>query len=44
MIGKFIGWRIIKSYMKYNKSSLQEMLDTNPVDIINKSKYKPKKL
>ncbi len=44
MIGKFIGWRIIKSYMKYNKSSLQEMLETNPVDIINKSKYKPKKL
>jgi len=43
MIGKFIGWRIVKSYMKNNKTTLVEMILMNPTDIYNKSKYKPNK-
>jgi len=43
MIGKFIGWKIIKSYMKNNDVTLVEMLRTKPIDIYNNSKYKPKK-
>ena len=43
MIGKFIGWQIVKSYMKNNKTKLVEMILMNPIDIYNKSKYKPKK-
>jgi len=43
MIGKFIGWQIVKYYMKNNKTTLVEMILMNPIDIYNKSKYKPKK-
>lgn len=43
MIGKYIGWQIVKSYMKNNDVQLTELLKTSPMDIYNKSKYKPKK-
>ena len=43
MIGKFIGWQIVKSYMKNNKTTLVEMILMNPTEIYNKSKYKPNK-
>ena len=43
MIGKFIGWQIVKSFMKNNKISFKEMIALKPIDIYNKSKYKPKK-
>ena len=43
MIGKFIGWQIVKSFMKNNKISFEEMIALKPIDIYNKSKYKPKK-
>ena len=42
-IGKYIGWQIVKSYMKNNDISLTELLKTSPTDIYNKSKYKPNK-
>ena len=40
-IGVWLGYRIVKSFMKYNEVSLQEMLVTPPITIFNKSKYKP---
>ena len=43
MIGKYIGWQIVKSYMKNNDTSLYKMLTINPIDIYNNSKYKPQK-
>ncbi|MBT3560549.1 MAG: gliding motility lipoprotein GldB [Flavobacteriaceae bacterium] len=43
MIGRFIGWEIVKSYMKNNNTSFIEMILMNPIDIYNKSKYKPQK-
>jgi len=43
MIGRFIGWEIVRAYMEHNSVSLQEMLTQNAEEIFNKSKYKPKK-
>ena len=43
MIGKYIGWQIVKSFMKNNDTSLNKMLTSSPIDIYNNSKYKPQK-
>ena len=42
-VGAWIGWQIVRSYMKNNEVSLQQLLDTNAKEIFEKSKYKPKK-
>jgi gliding motility-associated lipoprotein GldB len=42
-VGGWIGWQIVRSYMKNNEVSLQQLLDTNAKEIFEKSKYKPKK-
>lgn len=42
-VGAWIGWQIVRSYMKNNTVTLQELLKTNPKEIFEKSKYKPKK-
>lgn len=42
-IGKWIGWQIVRSYMKNNDVSLQQLLQTDAKEIFDKSKYKPKK-
>lgn len=42
-IGAWIGWQVVRSYMKNNAVTLQELLNTNPKEIFEKSKYKPKK-
>jgi hypothetical protein len=42
-IGKWIGFNIVSSYMKYNKVSIEELIKTNNYKIYKKSKYKPKK-
>jgi len=42
-IGEWIGLQIVKSYMKTNKVTLQEMLKTPNQIIFKKSKYKPKR-
>lgn len=42
-IGTFIGWQIIKAYMKNNNVSLANMLKSDAQTIFEKSKYKPKK-
>lgn len=43
MVGRYIGWEIVRSYMEHNSVTLQEMLTQNADEIFNKSKYKPKK-
>jgi len=42
-VGAWIGWQIVRSYMKNNEVSLQQLLDTSAKEIFEKSKYKPKK-
>ena len=42
-IGQYIGWQIVKSYMKNNDISFQDMMQKEAEDIFNKSKFKPKK-
>lgn len=42
-VGAWIGWQIVRSYMKNNNVTLPELLKTNSKEIFEKSKYKPKK-
>ncbi len=42
-IGQYIGWQIVRSYMKNNDVSLSKMLITNATDIFKQSKFKPRK-
>lgn len=42
-LGQFIGWQIVRSYMRNNEVSLQELLKTDGETIFKKSKYKPAK-
>jgi len=40
-IGQYIGWQIVRAYMKNNNVSLKEMLTDNAEEIFNKSNFKP---
>lgn len=42
-VGAWIGWQIVRSYMKNNNVPLSELLKVNAKEIFEKSKYKPKK-
>lgn len=42
-VGAWIGWQIVRSYMKNNEVSLPQLLHTSAKEIFEKSKYKPKK-
>ena len=41
MIGKYMGWQIVKSFMKNNSLTLNELVQSNAMYIYNNSKYKP---
>ena len=43
MVGRYIGWKIVRSYMEHNSVSLQKLLTLTAEEIFNSSKYKPKK-
>ena len=42
-IGVWLGWQIVRSYMRNNDVTLQQLLETNSEEIFKNSKYKPKK-
>jgi gliding motility-associated lipoprotein GldB len=42
-VGAWIGWQIVRSYVKNNDVSIEELLKINAKEIFEKSKYKPKK-
>ncbi|WP_299677440.1 gliding motility lipoprotein GldB [uncultured Tenacibaculum sp.] len=42
-IGAWVGWQIVRSYMRNNDVSLQELLSKRGDEIFKKSKYKPKR-
>ena len=42
-LGSFAGWQIVKKYMaKYPNTSLQQLINTDPREIYEKAKYKPR--
>ncbi len=42
-VGIWIGWQIVRSFMKNNEVSLPELLQLDAKEIFTRSKYKPKK-
>jgi len=42
-VGAWVGWQIVRSYMKNNNVTLQELFATDAKTIFDNSKYKPKK-
>lgn len=42
-IGVWVGWQIIRSYMKNNDVTLQQLIIKKPEEIYKKSKYKPRR-
>ena len=43
MVGRFLGWQIVRAYMKNNESSIQQLMIKNAEALFNESKYKPSK-
>lgn len=42
-LGQYIGWQIVKAYMKNNETTLQQLLTTPADEIYKNSKFKPRK-
>ncbi|MBO6607962.1 gliding motility lipoprotein GldB [Psychroserpens sp.] len=42
-LGQYIGWQIVRAYMKNNDVPLNKMMQTEASEIFNKSNYKPPK-
>ncbi|TDE02467.1 gliding motility lipoprotein GldB [Flavobacterium sandaracinum] len=42
-VGAWLGWQIVRSYVKNNEVPIADLLKTNAKEIFIKSKYKPKK-
>jgi gliding motility-associated lipoprotein GldB len=43
MIGRYVGWKIVRAYMKNNDVNLPQLMRQHPEDLFKNSKYKPKK-
>jgi len=43
MLGRYLGWKIVRSFMKNNELTPQQMLVYEPEALYKASKYKPKK-
>lgn len=43
MVGRYLGWQIVRAYMKNNDISVTQLMIQSPEDIYNNSKYKPAK-
>jgi uncharacterized protein YjaZ len=43
MIGRYIGWQIVRSYMKNNEVTVPQLMIKTPEEIFRNSKYKPLK-
>ncbi len=43
MIGRYLGWLIVRSYMQNNDASVQQLMIKNADDLFTESKYKPTK-
>lgn len=43
MLGQYLGWQIVKAYVKNNNASLQDVLSLDAETLFNNSKFKPRK-
>ena len=43
MLGRYLGWKIVRAYMKNNEADVQQLMVTEADEIFTNSKYKPKK-
>lgn len=43
MVGRYLGWQIVRAYMQNNNALLSELMTANADEIFKESKYKPKK-
>ena len=43
MTGRFIGWQIVRSYMKNSETSVPQLMIKNTEELFKESKYKPAK-
>jgi uncharacterized protein YjaZ len=42
-VGSWLGWQIVKAYMKNTDATLADLINSSAEEIFNTSKYKPKK-
>lgn len=42
-LGRYLGWKIVRAYMKNNNTDVQQLMVTDADEIFTNSKYKPKK-
>ena len=42
-LGQYIGWQIVRKYIKDNDVSLMDMMQTEAKQIFDNTKYKPRK-
>ena len=42
-LGQYVGWQIVRAYMKQNDVSIKDLLIASTEDIFNNSKFKPRK-
>ena len=43
MLGRYLGWKIVRAYMERTKTDVQQLMTTDADEIYKNSKYKPKK-
>lgn len=43
MLGRYLGWKIVRAYMENNTVEVQRLMITDAEEIFKNSKYKPKK-
>lgn len=43
MLGRYLGWKIVKAFMKNNPVEVRELMNLDADELFKKSKYKPKK-
>ena len=43
MIGRYLGWKIVRSYMEKNDVTVKQLMIKNTNDLFTESKYKPAK-
>lgn len=43
MLGRYLGWKIVRAYMSTNRTDVQQLMVTDADEIFTNSKYKPKK-
>ncbi len=43
MLGRYLGWKIVRAYMENNNTDVQQLMVADADDLFKNSKYKPKK-